>query len=51
MIYHSAKAYAGIEDYVKAEELFKKVIDEYPASNLAIYAKDGLAAVRKKLGR
>ncbi|HPY97804.1 MAG: hypothetical protein BWX78_00642 [Firmicutes bacterium ADurb.Bin099] len=51
LIYHSAKAYAGIEDYVKAEELFKKVIDEYPASNLAIYAKDGLAAVRKKLGR
>ncbi len=51
IIYHSAKAYAGIEDYLKAEELFKKVISEYPNSDLVTYAKERLIIVQQKLGR
>ncbi|MDD2260775.1 MAG: tetratricopeptide repeat protein [Clostridia bacterium] len=51
LIYHSAKAYAGIEDYVKAEQLFQKVINEYPNSELVTYAKERLSAVQDKLGR
>lgn len=51
LIYHSAKAYAGIEDYLKAEELFKKVINEFPNSDLVTYAKERLVIVQQKLGR
>ncbi len=51
IIYHSAKAYAGIEDYIKAEELFKKVINEFPNSDLVTYAKERLIIVQQKLGR
>lgn len=51
LIYHSAKAYAGTEDYIKAEELFKKVIKEHPTSELVVYAKERLAAVQIKLGK
>lgn len=51
LIYHSAKAYAGTEDYIKAEELFKKVIKEYPTSELVVYAKERLAAVQIRLGK
>jgi tetratricopeptide (TPR) repeat protein len=51
LIYHSAKAYAGVGNYEEAERLYTKLISEYPNSELISYAKDRLKAVREALGR
>lgn len=47
IIYHSAKAYAGLEDWDMAEKLFMRVIEEYPQSELVVHARNRLALVQE----